>query len=174
VTPQPDLAPGLVPEEVDVLARVAALDDVDLAAMAVAANVWRAAQAVRAHLDRTVLRAEGLSWGGFSLLFNLWVWDGMEPRALADSMSCSRPTVTGLVATHEARGLVRRDAHASDGRRVVLSLTGAGRRTIEAVFPRFNQGEARVTRDLDEDEKATLAHLLRRVVLTANEEDERA
>lgn len=156
------------------LARVAALDRVDLAAMAAAANIWRAAQALRSHLERTVLRGEGLSWGGFSVLFNLWVWGGMEPRALAESMACSRPTVTGLVATLEGRGLVRREAHASDGRRVVLSLTDGGRRTIEAVFPRFNEGEARVTRDLDEDEKAALAHLLRRVVLTANEEDERA
>jgi MarR family transcriptional regulator, organic hydroperoxide resistance regulator len=156
----------LVPEEADVLARVAALP-VDLAAMAVAANVWRAAQAVRSHLERTVLREEGLSWAGFSLLFNLWVWGPSETRALAASMSCSRPTVTGLVATLETRGLVRRDGHASDGRLVVVSLTGAGRERIETVFPRFNAGEARVTRDLDDDEKATLAELLRRVVMTA-------
>jgi DNA-binding MarR family transcriptional regulator len=88
-------------------------------------------------------------------------------------MACSRPTVTGLVATLEGRGLVRRDGHASDGRLVLQSLTDEGRRTIEAVFPRFNEGEARVTRDLDDDEKATLAHLLRRVVLSLNEEDDK-
>ncbi len=165
--------PVLVPEEADVLARVGDLP-VDVASMAVAANVWRAAQAVRAHLERTVLRAEDLSWGGFSVLFNLWVWDGMEPRELARSMACSRPTVTGLTGTLERRALVRRMGHASDGRRVVLSLTDEGRRTIEAVFPRFNQGEVRVTRDLGEEDKAALAQLLRRVVLTASEEDERA
>ncbi len=174
VASQLTAAPALVPEEADVLARVAALEDVDLAAMAVAANVWRAAQALRAHLERTVLRAENLSWGGFSVLFNLWVWDGMEPRELARSMACSRPTVTGLAATLERRGLVRRAGHASDGRRVVLSLSDEGRRTIEAVFPRFNQGEVRLTRDLGEEDKAALAQLLRRVVLTASEEDERA
>jgi DNA-binding MarR family transcriptional regulator len=173
VAPQDDTAPAFVPAEADVLARVGHLP-VDLAAMAVASNVWRAAQAVRTHLERSVLRAEGLSWGGFSVLFNLWVWGPMETRGIAASMACSRPTVTGLVATLTGRGLVRRAQHASDGRLVVLSLTDDGLRTIEAVFPRFNEGETRVTRGLNDEEKATLAQLLRRVVLTANEEDERA
>ena len=161
--------PAFVPAEADVLARVGDLP-VDLAAMACAANIWRAAQAVRAHLERTVLRGEDLSWGGFSALFNLWVWGPMETRALAASMSCSRPTVTGLATTLEKRGLVRRTPHASDGRLVLLSLTDEGERTIAALFPRFNEGEAAVTRGLDDDEKATLAQLLRRVVVTASEE----
>jgi hypothetical protein len=42
-----------------------------------------------------------------------------------------------------------------------------------ARFPSFNRGEAALTRDLDDDEKATLARLLRRVVrAAATEEDE--
>ena len=159
---------GFVPEEADVLARVGDLP-VDLASMAVAANIWRAAQAVRAHLERSVLRGEDLSWGGFSLLFNLWVWGPMETRALAGSMSCSKPTVTGLATTLARRGLITRGAHASDGRLVVLELTAAGERTIAELFPRFNAGESAVTDGLTQDEKATLAALLRRVVVTAKE-----
>lgn len=163
---------AFVPEEADVLARVGDLP-VDLASMAVAANIWRAAQAIRSHLERSVLRADDLSWGGFSVLFNLWVWGPMETRALAASMACSRPTVTGLATTLERRGLVRRDGHERDGRLVVLSLTARGLELIAAVFPRFNEGETAVTRDLGADEKATLAQLLRRVVVTANREAER-
>lgn len=159
----------LVPEEADVLARVAALP-VDLAAMAVAANVWRAAQAVRAHLERTVLRDEELSWAGFSTLFHLWVWGAMETRALAGSMSCSRATVSGVADTLERRGLLARRGHERDGRLVRLELTAAGRRTIEELFPRFNRGEAAVTAGLDAREKATLARLLRRVIVAARQE----
>jgi DNA-binding MarR family transcriptional regulator len=162
------LSDELVPEEADVLARVADLP-VDLAAMAVAQNVWRAAQALRAHLGRTVLRGEGLSWGGFSVLFNLWVWDGMETRALAESMGVSRPTVTGLVDTLERGGLVERRGDPRDRRLVSMSLTDAGRQTIEDLFPRFNGGEATLVAGLDDDEKATLARLLRRIVLNAKE-----
>jgi DNA-binding MarR family transcriptional regulator len=168
VVTQHDPAAAFVPEEADVLARVGELS-VDLASMAVAANIWRAAQAVRGRLERDVLRAEGLSWGGFSLLFNLWVWGPMETRALAASMSCSKPTVTGVATTLEKRGLVRRGAHATDGRLVVLELTRPGERTIAALFPKFNAGESAVAGDLSAEEKATLAGLLRRVVVTARE-----
>jgi DNA-binding MarR family transcriptional regulator len=160
----------LVPEEEDVLRRVAGLP-VDLAAMAVAANVWRAAQAVRGHLERTVLRAEGLSWAGFSALFNLWVWEAMETRELARSMGVARPTVTGVVDTLQARGLVRRDADPQDRRLCRVALTPAGRATIEELFPRFNRGEAAVTGGLTDEERTTLAGLLRRVIAAANEED---
>jgi hypothetical protein len=50
----------IVAEELDVLARVSELPvTVDVEAMAVIANVWRAAQEVRARLERRVLRPEG-------------------------------------------------------------------------------------------------------------------
>lgn len=164
---RPEFA-GFVPEEADILARVGDLP-VDLASMAVAANIWRAAQAVRTRLERDVLRAEDLSWAGFSLLFNLWVWGPMETRDLAASMACTKPTVTGVASTLERRGLVRRGAHERDGRLVVLSLTGEGEEKIAALFPKFNAGETAVTSDLTDAEKATLAGLLRRVVVTAKE-----
>lgn len=164
--------PALISEEADVLTRVAALP-VDLASMAVASNIWRAAQALRAHLERTVLRGEDLSWGGFSLLFNLWVWGPMETRDVASSVGCSRPTVTGLVTTLERRGLLRRTRHERDGRLVVVGLTDEGLRVIEELFPRFNEGESAVTGGLSGEEKSTLAHLLRRVVVTAKQEADR-
>ena len=150
------------------LLRVAALP-VDLAAMAVASNLWRAAQALRAHLERSVLREERLSWGGFAVLFNLWVWGPMESRALASSIGCSRPTVTGRATTLERRGLVLRAGHERDRRLVLLSLTPEGTAKIERLFPRFNRGEAALIAGLSEEERATLAQLLRRVVMNAKD-----
>lgn len=166
----PTFPPDLVPEEADVLRRVAALP-VDLPAMAAIANVQRAAQATRAYLEREVLRPRDLSWAGFSLLFNLWVWGPMETRELARSMGCARPTITGVADTLTRRGLVERRADLEDRRLARLELTQAGRDAIEEVFPEFNKGEAALTSDLDEAEKATLAGLLRRVVMTAKEGD---
>jgi MarR family 2-MHQ and catechol resistance regulon transcriptional repressor len=159
--------PGALPEEADVLARVAGMP-VDLAAMAAAANIWRAAHALRAHLERRVLRRHDLSWAGFSALFNLWVWGAMETRELARSMGVSRATVSGVADTLERRGLARREADLPDRRLVRLALTPAGLRAIETVFPRFNEGEAALTRGLSDDERTTLARLLRRVVREAN------
>ena len=155
--------PGLVPEEADVLARVATLP-VDLDAMAVGANLWRAAQAVRGELERRVLRPEGLSFTGFSLLFNLWVWGPLETRALAASMGCTRATVSSVSDTLERAGLVARSERAHDRRLVQLALTDLGRARIEDVFPRFNAGESALVAGLDEDERRTLATLLRKLV----------
>src|ERR1700744_6069198 len=107
-SPEPVIAAEpLVAEELDVLQRIGGLG-LDVAATGGIANVWRAAQEVRSRLERDVLRPQGISWGGFSLLFNLWIWGPMETRALAVSMSCARPSVSGLCDNLERDGLVRR------------------------------------------------------------------
>ncbi|MDX6728970.1 MAG: hypothetical protein QOK49_3775 [Baekduia sp.] len=158
--------PGFVPEEADVLARVAGLD-VDLEAMAVGANLWRAAQAFRTELERTVLRPEGLSFTGFSLLFNLWIWGPTQTRALAASMGCTRATVSSVADTLERGSLIVRIDDEHDGRLVQLALTPTGQSLIEAVFPRFNAGETALVSGLDEQERRTLAALLRKLVTDA-------
>jgi len=164
-TAAPDV---LVPEEVDVVARVGALP-VDLQATAVIANVWRAAQEARNQLERQVLRPEGLSWGGFSLLFNLWVWGPMETRALAASMGCARASISSLCDTLERGGLVERRGDPSDRRLVCVGLTDPGQSTIEHVFPRFNAGESRLVAGMSADERELLATLLRRLVHSVRE-----
>jgi DNA-binding MarR family transcriptional regulator len=162
----------LVPEEADILARVRGLP-VDIAAMAACSNVFRAAQATRAHLESTVLRRHDLSWAGFSMLFNIWVWGPMETRALAESMGVARPTVSGVADTLERRGLVRRESDARDRRLCRIAPTADGERLIESLFPEFNAGESALTAGLDDDERATLARLLRRVVTNAKEQQKR-
>jgi MarR family 2-MHQ and catechol resistance regulon transcriptional repressor len=172
IQPTPPLRqpPGFVPEEADILARVAGLP-VDFGAMAVGANLWRAAQAVRGELERTVLRPEGLSFTGFSLLFNLWVWGPVQTRALAASMGCSRATVSSVSDTLERRGLIERGGDEHDGRLVQLELTPAGLELIEEVFPRFNAGESALVGGLDEEERQTLAGLLRKLVTDVRERE---
>jgi MarR family transcriptional regulator, organic hydroperoxide resistance regulator len=159
----------IVAEELDVLARVAELPvDIDVEAMAVIANVWRAAQEVRAQLERRVLRPEGISWGGFSLLFNLWIAEHpMETRALAASMGCARPSVTSLCDTLERDGLIRRQGDLHDRRLVRVVLTPAGHRLITELFPRFNAGETGLVAGLGEDDRRQLATLLRRLLHSA-------
>lgn len=157
------LAEPLLAEELDVLARVSGLP-VDLRAMAVIANVWRAAQAARARLERDVLRPHGISWGGFSLLFNLWISGPMETRALAAAIGCARPSVSSLCDTLERDGLVARRGDAADRRLVQVLLTSAGRELIEALFPRFNAGEAELVAGLHDEDRDQLALLLRRLL----------
>ena len=131
---------------------------------AAVSNVFRVANAVRLHMERQVLGADGISWTGFVVLWVLWVWGEQEARHLAAECGVSKATLTGVVGTLEGRGLVARRRHADDGRLVIVKLTPAGRRMIRRLFPRFNEHEALVVSRLGTDEQDQLAHLLREVL----------
>jgi DNA-binding MarR family transcriptional regulator len=158
----------LLPEELDVLARTAGRE-LDISAMFVVQDVFRAAAALRSRLELAALQDESLTWSGFTMLFCLWVWGPLETRDLAVRMGVSRPTVSGVTDTLERRGLVSRRTHAEDGRLRTVGLTAAGERTFEELFPRFNAEESEACAGLAADERAHLAGLLRALVTTLRE-----
>jgi DNA-binding MarR family transcriptional regulator len=154
-----------LPEEADVLARIGA-SPLDVSAMLVVQDVFRAAAALRTRLEAHALHAEGLTWSGFTMLFCLWVWGPHETRELAGRMGVSRPTVSGITDTLERRGLVARRDHADDARRRSVALTVPGERMFEELFPRFNAEESLACDGLGDEERAQLAALLRKLVTT--------
>ena len=121
------LRDDLLPEELDVLARVGGRE-VDVAAMLVVQNTYRAASALRARLEARALTPEDLTWSSFTMLFCLWVWGPNETRRLADLMGVAKPTVSGVTDTLERRGLVERRRTTDDRRLVTVALTARGRR----------------------------------------------
>ncbi len=150
----------LLPAERKVLEQLGHLP-LDFRAMAVVSNLFRVSAAIRRAMESRVLAADRLSWTSFVVLWVLWVWGEMESRDLAAGVGISRPTSTGVVTTLERRGLVRRRRNAPDGRMVRVSLTRAGRRKIEALFPRFNDQESAVTAHMTPEDQELLAGLLR-------------
>ena len=141
----------------------------DFEALLAVSNIYRAANAVRNRMERDVLTPEGLSWGGFTILFVLWVWGDQETGDLAEAAGLAKGTLSGMLQTLEKSGLVERSAHETDKRRVIVRLTDAGVDRIESVFPDFNRHEALFTERLSADEKRELARLLRLVTATADE-----
>jgi len=133
--------------------------------MAVVANIYRAASAVRQHLENSVLRGVDLTWTAFVVLWVVWIWGESETRHVAEEAGISKGTLTGVARTLEGRGLIRRADHPSDGRLVLLSLTEEGQQLMQRVFPAFNDEEAFVTDRLSDEECRTVADGLRRVVL---------
>jgi DNA-binding MarR family transcriptional regulator len=140
---------------------------VDMPAMAAVSNIYRAANAVRNHLERRVLAAHGLTWTAWVVMWVIWIWGEIESRHVAAEAGISKATLTGVQKTLVAKGLVDRKVHPDDGRRTLLSLTGAGLVLMGEVLPAFNAEETRVTGDLDEESVLTLARSLRTVVLSA-------
>jgi MarR family transcriptional regulator, organic hydroperoxide resistance regulator len=138
--------------------------EVDMSAMAVVSNVYRAANSVRNHLERTVLAPHGLTWTGWVVLWVIWIWGEIESRHVAAEAGVSKGTLTGVQKTLATKGLVHRAVHPDDGRRVLLSLSPAGERLMAELLPEFNAVEAWVTTDLDDGAKVALARSLRTLV----------
>jgi DNA-binding MarR family transcriptional regulator len=127
-------------------------------------NIYRAATAVRQHLENSVLREAELTWTAFTVLWEVWIWGESETRHVAEEAGISKGTLTGVARTLESRGLLRRTQHASDGRLVLLALTPEGDELMARVFPAFNAEEAFVTDDLSSAECLKLADSLRKIV----------
>jgi DNA-binding MarR family transcriptional regulator len=147
--------------------------DLDLLSMAAVSNIFRTATAVRKHMERAVLKSHSLSWSAFVILFVLRIWGKQESRVLAVEAGVSGGTLTGVLDTLERKGLASRHPVTSDRRRVEVVLTNAGTRVVNEVMPAINSVESRVTGGLDEDEKEMLARLLRKVLRSVEELDER-
>ncbi|MDH6605335.1 DNA-binding MarR family transcriptional regulator [Streptomyces sp. SAI-208] len=140
--------------------------------MAAVANIYRAASAVRQHLENSVLRGSDLTWTAFVVLWVVWVWGESETRHVAEEAGISKGTLTGVSRTLESRGLLSRAGHPTDGRLVLLRLTDEGEELMRRVFPAFNEEEAFVTAGLSDAECQGLAEGLRQVVLQVEEHGE--
>ena len=134
------------------------------AAMALVSNVYRAAAAIRQHVENSVLREAELTWTGFVVLWVVWIYGESETRHVAEEAGIAKGTLTGVARTLEARGLLARRVHPSDGRLALLTLSAAGEELMGRLFPAFNAEEAFVTQRLTAAECDTVAEGLRQVV----------
>lgn len=78
------------------------------------------------------------------------------PREVADIERVSAPSMSRTVASLVGLGLVERSDDPEDGRQVILSLTGAGRKVIRDTRRRRDQWLAVRLEKLDDDERALL------------------
>ena len=144
---------------------------VDFQSLEAIANIYRAAAAIRRRAEGEVLAPYGLSFGAFTILWVLWIWDDMETAQLAQECNLAKGTLTGMLNTLEKRDLVERHRLESDMRRMMVCLTDEGTKTIAEVFPKFNAFEGEMSAGLTSDEKTQLADLLRRVTKNASQSE---
>lgn len=88
----------------------------------------------------------------------------LSPSRLADVLGLTRGALSARLAGLEQRGLIAREHDTADRRRVRVRLTPAGRRAVESLLDREEQGEGRLLAVLTDREKQTLAALLRKLV----------
>lgn len=80
--------------ESEVVSRLGDLQ-LDFEAMAVTSNLFRAANAVRNHLERTVLAKADLTWTAFVVLWVVWIWEPIETRGIAAEGGSQKPPSVG-------------------------------------------------------------------------------
>jgi len=148
--------------------RIAGLD-LDFRALAVASNLFRAANAVRNYMERNVLAQADLTWTAFIVLWVSWIWGEAETRTIAEDAGVSKATLSGVLNTLEGRGLVKRTRSAEDGRLVLVTLTPAGTKLIKKLFPQINKAEQVATARLGAAEQEAAAEYLRQLVLATTE-----
>lgn len=135
----------------------------DFDSMAAISNVFRAANATRNFLERTVLAPSGLSWTAFVVLWVSWIWEPIETRTIAEEGGFSKATLTGVLQTLESRGLIKRNRSLEDKRLVLVTLTAKGRKLMVSLFPDFNKHEQEVLSGLSAQQKRDLASALRQI-----------
>ncbi|WP_433565684.1 MarR family winged helix-turn-helix transcriptional regulator [Nocardia sp. CA-151230] len=89
-------------------------------------------------------------------------------RGLAETMACDASNVTGIIDRLEKRGLVRREASASDRRVTNLVITAEGERVTDAIRAKMHTTRDGLNR-LGAEDRDHLYALLERVFVSRPE-----
>jgi DNA-binding MarR family transcriptional regulator len=124
-------------------------------ATALRISVSRLARRLRA--ERMAKGIEpGLSDTQLAALAALERHGAMTPGELAEHEKVQPPSMTRVIAVLEERGLVRRAAHPTDRRQVILTVTQQGRDLVQLVRRRREAWLAQRMQELTPSERATL------------------
>jgi DNA-binding MarR family transcriptional regulator len=87
----------------------------------------------------------------------------LSSNEICERTAMDKAKVSRAVATLLKRGLIEREAHATDQRLIQLTLSRTGRKVYEAIIPRARAIEAEVTKGLSKADVAALHQILDRV-----------
>ena len=78
------------------------------------------------------LKEAGLTPPQYYIMSLLSEKDGRPFKELAEVLTCTRATITGIVDTLENKGLVARHPHPDDRRSMLVKLTDSGRNLLQS------------------------------------------
>jgi DNA-binding MarR family transcriptional regulator len=148
------------------------LPTVDTIGMAILGRARWITQKVRPAIEAVFDGAE-LDAGEFDVLATLLRSGApyrLRPTELYRSLMISSGGLTDRLNRLESRGLIRRAAAEGDARSLPVELTKDGRKCAEATFRKDMQVEAELLCGLTKAEQKSLEDLLRKLVLSLDEE----
>jgi DNA-binding MarR family transcriptional regulator len=156
------------PDHVDqVRAQWAAVrPDLDTSPIAVIARLGRATAytdaGINARLNQFGLTRE--TWDVLASLRRTGPPHRLSPTQLYRALMRSSGAMTHRLTSIERAGLIKRIADPDDGRSVLVELTGEGVALVDYVAPEHLANEQTLLAALTEDERRTLAELLRKLL----------
>lgn len=126
-------------------------------------ELCRGANVLRTHVERTVLRAEGvaINWTAFDVLQLVCSRPSVETRTVAAQLGVAKATVTAVTSHLLARRLIGRQLQPGDRRRVLLRATDEGRALATRLRARVADEETRLLHQPSPPNTANAARLLR-------------
>lgn len=88
---------------------------------------------------------------------------------LTEALNYKAASVSAMVSTLEAKGLVRKMTEPDDGRALSLALTEEGLNTVLEIDQFRNKRVEKILEKLNEEEKQTLLNLLEKALAAAEE-----
>lgn len=126
------------------------------------------------HLLRRAVQVMNLLWNEevshtitspqFAALNALYGKPNLDQRTLGQRVSLDRSTMAEVVSRLSARGLIRSERDARDGRRKTIALTTKGLRAVRELIPRTHEMTRRLVGPLDQKQRDELLCLLTKVV----------
>ena len=161
--------PGPVPDDTDrVIHQWAKVrPDLDVSSIGIISRL-ACLRAIIAEEQEAVFAEHGISNPTFSMLVTLVRINqpgGISQRRLASEMGLTPGTVSARVDRLIADGLVVRSPDPADKRGSLVALTECGRDLFEAVVPAHLANQVRLLGSLSAEEQATLAGLLRKLLV---------
>jgi DNA-binding MarR family transcriptional regulator len=148
------------------------LPEVDLDGSRIVARARRFTLHARGRIEAVFAR-HGLDPGEFDVLATLRRSGApftLRPTVLYRQLMISSGGLTDRLARLERRGLVRRRPSPEDGRSLLVELTAAGRKTVEAAFRADMALENELVATLTRDERDVLGRLLQKLLLPLDED----
>lgn len=106
----------------------------------------------------------GLPTGSLTVMALIAANPGCSQVQLAALAGITGPSLVGIIAELEERGLLSRERDSADRRRNMVVLTAAGRQTMEALFATVTEIEKPVRDALGSQDMAMLITLLDRAI----------
>lgn len=104
-----------------------------------------------------------LSLAQHEILMAIWQKSGLTQKQLAESLLVVKSNVSALIKKLEARGLVQRKSDPSDTRNKRLSLTDAGKATVEKSFALQNRIVDAMASVMSDEELRQVSDVMHRV-----------